>query len=245
MALVREPSPRGYHATVSGRLEVVFLDIGGVMYDDAVYRQALLDALRELGASMSDDAFTAAYEDRRRAQRGSFKRILAERFLGPGADLAAVEAAASRRWNYPATALEPDVLPCLELLAARYRLGLIANQPSTVREALARDGLAPFFSVWAVSEDLRMEKPNPRLFAHAIDAAEVPANACAMVGDRLDYDIRPARSVGMRTVWVLRGEAPDEPTSQQLAEADAAIRTLDELPGVLFGLEESEPRTGG
>ena len=33
-----------------------------------------------------------------------------------------------------------------------------------------------------------------------------------MVGDRLDYDVRPARRVGMRAIWMLRGEAPDEPT---------------------------------
>jgi putative hydrolase of the HAD superfamily len=54
-----------------------------------------------------------------------------------------------------------------------------------------------------------------------------------MVGDRLDYDVRPARRAGMHTVWVLRGEAPDEPTPEQLAEAELSIRGLDELPGVL------------
>jgi hypothetical protein len=37
----------------------------------------------------------------------------------------------------------------------------------------------------------------------------------------------------MRTVWMLRGEAPDEPTLEQLAEPDAAVRGLAELPGTL------------
>ena len=41
----------------------------------------------------------------------------------------------------------------------------------------------------------------------------------------------------MRAVWVLRGEAPDDPTPGQLAEADAAIRGLDELPAALKALE--------
>ena len=58
-----------------------------------------------------------------------------------------------------------------------------------------------------------------------------------MVGDRLDYDMRPAKAAGMRAVWVLRGEAPDDPTPEQLAEADAAIRGLDELPAALERLE--------
>jgi FMN phosphatase YigB (HAD superfamily) len=37
----------------------------------------------------------------------------------------------------------------------------------------------------------------------------------------------------MHAVWVLRGEAPDEPSPEQLAEADAAVRRLDELPDAL------------
>jgi putative hydrolase of the HAD superfamily len=37
----------------------------------------------------------------------------------------------------------------------------------------------------------------------------------------------------MRTVWVLRGEAPDEPTEAQLAEPDAAVQELTEVPDVL------------
>ncbi len=40
----------------------------------------------------------------------------------------------------------------------------------------------------------------------------------------------------MSTVWVLRGEAPMEPTPEQLAEADAAVRSLAELPAALAWL---------
>jgi len=54
-----------------------------------------------------------------------------------------------------------------------------------------------------------------------------------MVGDRLDNDIEAARSHGMWGVWLLRGEAPDEPSTEQLARVDVAIRSLEELPGAL------------
>ena len=63
--------------------------------------------------------------------------------------------------------------------------------------------------------------------------AGVPGERAAMVGDRLDYDVRPAKAVGMYTVWVLRGEAPDDPTAEQLAEPSASVRTLIELPAAL------------
>ena len=56
------------------------------------------------------------------------------------------------------------------------------------------------------------------------------------VGNRLDTDIRPARAIGMRTVWMLRGEAPPAPTADQLDEPDAVITTLTGLPAVLARL---------
>jgi HAD superfamily hydrolase (TIGR01549 family) len=214
-------------------IEVVFLDIGGVLYRDDGYRDALRRALRELGGTFTDEAFAAEYDACRRAQSGSFRERLSRTFLGPDADVEEVERHAERWWRYSARDLEPDALPALRLLHGRYRLGIIANQPSAVREAMARDGLDAFFDVWAVSADVGYDKPDPRLFGHAVSEAGVDPRRAAMVGDRLDYDVRPAREAGMFAVWALRGEAPDEPTAGQLAECDVAIRGLDELPGVL------------
>jgi FMN phosphatase YigB (HAD superfamily) len=124
-------------------------------------------------------------------------------------------------------------VPCLEKLRGGYRLGVIANQPGEVRSAMRRDGLDPFFEVWGVSDELGVGKPDPALFELSVVAAGVAPGASVMVGDRLDYDMRPAALVGMRTVWMLRGEAPDEPTPDQLAETDGAIRSLSELPAEL------------
>ena len=98
---------------------------------------------------------------------------------------------------------------------------------------MKRDGLDGYFEVWGVSDDVGIEKPDPRLFSHVLYVAGVAPPRAAMVGDRLDYDVRPARTAGMHAIWVLRGEAPDEPTSEQLSEADASVRSLDELPAAL------------
>src|SRR5581483_10275082 len=220
-------------ACVRERLEMVFLDVGGVLYRDDGYRLAIRRALRELGAAFADEDYDAEYEACRRAQDGSFRTRLAARFLGPGADLRELELRARRWWRYEPSDLEPDAVPALENLAARYRLGLIANQPSAVREALARDGLEPFFEFLGVSEDLGIDKPDPRIFEHALRRTGVRADRAAMVGDRLDYDVRPARAVGMRAVWVLRGEAPADPRPDQLEEADAVVRSLEELSAAL------------
>jgi putative hydrolase of the HAD superfamily len=84
-----------------------------------------------------------------------------------------------------------------------------------------------------VSDDLGLHKPDPALFARTLEIAGVVPARTVMVGDRLDYDMIPAKATGMRTVWVLRGEAPDDPTPAQLSLPDAAIEDLTELAGVL------------
>src|SRR3954463_13405793 len=120
-------------------IDMVFLDIGGVMYSDRRYRGSLRKALRELGARFSDEEFDAEYLACRRDQAGSFRRRLTERFLGDVSRSTDVERAASKHWRSQPEALSPDVKPALEELAGRYRLGVLANQPSVVRSALERD----------------------------------------------------------------------------------------------------------
>jgi HAD superfamily hydrolase (TIGR01549 family) len=218
---------------MGGGIDIVFLDIGGVLYDDTIYARAWERALREAGAAFDDAAFDAEYARARADQRGSFRRRLTDRFLGVDADVERVERIAARYWSYPPTAVHDDVRPTLELLRGRYRLGIVANQPSEVRSAMHRDGLETFFEIWAVSDDLGVRKPDPRLFEMALEVARSEPDQAVMVGDRLDYDVRPAKAAGMRAVWMLRGEAPDEPTAEQLAEADGAVPSMVELPQLL------------
>jgi putative hydrolase of the HAD superfamily len=220
-----------------GTIDVVFVDIGGVLYDDRVYAEAWRRALREAGAVFTDAEFDLEYAACRAAQNASFRRRLATRFLGAGVLLADLEVRAARSWDYPPDALHGDVVGALERLRdAGYRLGVIANQPSQVRAAMARDGLVPFFEVWAVSDDLGLQKPDPALFRHAIGTAGVAPERSLMAGDRLDYDIVPAKAAGMRTVWVLRGEAPDEPTAEQRGVPDAVVADLAGLPDAVDAL---------
>jgi putative hydrolase of the HAD superfamily len=222
---------------VPGSIDFVFLDIGGVLYDDRVYAEAWRRALREAGAVFDDVSFDAEYAAARADQDGSFRRRLATRFKGPDADIDALERLAARHWQYPPGGLLPDAIPCLDALRdAGYRLGVIANQPTSVRSAMERDGLVPYFEVWGVSEDLGLQKPDPALFVHALRTAGVAPERSVMVGDRLDYDVRPAKAAGMRAIWLLRGEAPDEPTEEQLATPDRAIRDLSELPAAVAEL---------
>jgi HAD superfamily hydrolase (TIGR01549 family) len=220
---------------VSSHLDVVFLDVGGPLYRDGPYYRALLDAIREERPDADPDAFWAEFEACRADQRGPFTRRLVDLFL-PDDRHDAVVARGRELWEYPPDALQPDVRSALPVLASSYRLGILANQRAWIREAMARDGIDRYFEIWAVSEEIGVEKPDPAIFEYALSRAGATAERCVMVGDRLDNDIVPARRQGMKGIWLLRGEAPDEPTAEQLSRADAAARSLDDLHRTLDGL---------
>ncbi|MQA08559.1 MAG: HAD hydrolase-like protein [Pseudonocardiaceae bacterium] len=220
-------------ANEGARVDLVLLDVGGPIYDDVHYFAALRRATEELAPDRFDRAeFTAVYDAHRQRQGGSLRTAITERFLRPR-DRQWLSDLASKYWEYPPSALYPDVLPALREIAPRYRIAVVANQRAVVTDALRRDGVADFVDVWAISELVGAEKPDPAIFRHALAEARVAPENAVHVGNRLDTDVRGAQRVGLRTVWVLRGEAPPEPTTAQLAEPDVAVRTLAELPSAL------------
>ncbi|WIE65687.1 HAD family hydrolase [Curtobacterium sp. MCLR17_036] len=102
------------------------------------------------------------------------------------------------------TELYPDALPCLQALRdAGWIVGIAGNQPTGVEERLRDVGLAADFT--ASSAAWGVAKPDRRFFERVVDASGLDARALLYVGDRLDNDVLPARSVGMRTAFLRRG----------------------------------------
>lgn len=114
----------------------------------------------------------------------------------------AVEA---RHGGFRAVDLYPDALPALVALRARgLRIAVIANQPSIRHAQLLALGVTP--DVMAMSEELRVAKPDPAFFARSLELMGDPEpGEVAYVGDRPDNDVVPAAAAGMRAVWIRRG----------------------------------------
>jgi putative hydrolase of the HAD superfamily len=224
-------------------LKAVFCDVGGPIYDDENFVVAVLAALDELraedGVGPTDRTrFRAVYDAGRAAQGGSLRRTLATEFLGSGERRDELHERTRAHWSHPAGTMYADVLPFLSSLPDDVKVGILANQEENVVRALERDGVAPFIDVWGVSALVGFEKPSPKLFRWALAQAGALPHEAVHIGNRLDTDVRPAKELGLATVWVMRGEAPDSPTPSQLAEPDLAVRTLEGLARMLPGILE-------
>ena len=220
-------------------LRAVFLDVGGPVYDDENFVRAVLAALDEIrddqGREPVDRAdFRRIYDRVRAAQSGSLRTALAESLLGDRSLRGELHERTRTHWVHPAGTMYDDVLPFLEAVHGHLVVGIVANQERAVIDALKRDGVGEFVDVWGISAVVGHEKPSPEFFSWALAEAGVEPFETVHVGNRLDTDVRPAARLGLATVWVLRGEAPDDPTREQLAEPDLAVPDLRGLADALL-----------
>ncbi len=83
------------------------------------------------------------------------------------------------------------------------------------------------------------QKPDPRLFLRACDDLGVEATECAMLGDRIDNDIAPAKRPGMRTALLRTGPHISQLPRSWEEIPDAEIHSVDELRQTLLGYLDS------
>jgi putative hydrolase of the HAD superfamily len=217
-------------------IDWVFLDVGGIIFSDAAYFAALFESIAEAAPKITRAAYDARLRSLRADQREPFTDALLDAFVPDAARHPGLRAEADARWaehGHHPDELYPEVPAVLRTLASRYKIAFITNHFSWVRDRAHEAGFAGLVSAWAISAEVGAEKPDAALFRSALDQAGTRPDRVAMVGDRLDRDIAPAKALGMRTVWVLRNEAPDHPTPEQLAVPDATAHTLDEVPAIL------------
>lgn len=118
----------------------------------------------------------------------------------------------------------PDHVEFLHRLAGTHRLGIVSNicaPPSAVEDRLREAGLDGVFTHTTFSSAARNIKPSVAIFRRAL--AAFPADSRVLfVGDSLERDIRPARSLGLGTAWIAAAglAAP---------EADVVIASLPDL----------------
>ena len=203
-------------------MKVIFFDVGYTLVnEDAVWErrcreQAQTDEAKKLG--LTADVIYHEIEIATLARKPQFRTVI---------DKFGFKEVAPYRTELETMYEEAPAV--IKALAQKYELGIIANQLDGLKERLEAFGLLQYFKYIISSWDVQVMKPDIRIFEYALDKANCkPPEAC-MIGDRLDNDILPAKSLGMETVWIKQGfgalQKPESPTE----EADYTIEGLPEL----------------
>jgi HAD superfamily hydrolase (TIGR01662 family) len=124
----------------------------------------------------------------------------------------------------------PDAIPCLvELRRRGYRVGVAGNQPQSCEQFLRDAGLE--VDCIGSSAGWGVRKPSPEFFTRVAAEAGSDPGEIAYVGDRVDFDVVPARAAGMVAVHIRRG--PWGYLQDGREQADIRIDSLEELPEAL------------
>ena len=97
----------------------------------------------------------------------------------------------------------PDLVPALRAARARgIKVAVVSNSEGMLDELFVRLGVRDQIDVLIDSGIVGVEKPDPRIFQLALDAAGVTADETLHLGDSISTDVRGARASGIRVALI-------------------------------------------
>lgn len=124
------------------------------------------------------------------------------------------------------------------------KTAILTNGRSEVqRPKVFAFGLHTLVDFVGITGELGASKPDPAAFTLVLDNLGVRPEHALMVGDNEDFDITPAKALGMQTAWVDR-------EGRTHRDADLVVRTPAELVPLLAGpvrehAEDAQPAESG
>ncbi|HEL1618996.1 TPA: HAD family hydrolase [Streptococcus suis] len=211
-------------------IEWIFFDLGSTLLDEEAaygfYIDRCVKKLQSLAIEVSVDSYKKKMVE------------YAHRLLDPIHATWQYFAPTEPRplWTNEGVRLYPETIDVLEKLSQNYRLGIVANQSSSIREQLKAWGISSYFQLIILSEEVGLSKPDPTIFKLALQKANIPVDRVVYVGDRYDNDILPAKSLGMHTVRILTGFGKYTRENGKW-KSDWIVSSLKELPTLLGQIE--------
>ena len=200
--------------TGKSKIKWVFFDIGDVLFNEnaqhTYYFHSMLASMRKHKVDVAWDAYHQKISECVKILPATAITDAAQHFVNGVADWDAVYHDARQvyeaiRKPRPYGTLLDDFTGVLHSLKPEFNLGIVANQHHEVLDGVDNYGITPLFGVRVIDTMVGVSKPDPRIFQVALDQAGCRADEAIMVGDRPDNDIRPAKSIGLRTVRFRRG----------------------------------------
>lgn len=120
-----------------------------------------------------------------------------------------------------------------EVKALGLATGLVSNAGLTpgfvLRELLDAHGVLPYLDETIFSDEVEASKPNPAIFAHALDAFGAAPEDAVFVGDQPILDVLGPQNAGIRAIQVGALEADGITPDYRIAELDELAPLLRKL----------------
>jgi 2-haloacid dehalogenase len=213
--------------------EVLTFDCYGTLVDwETGIFGALQPVLRSHGKSLPDADLLALYgefeAEAEDAPYTSYREVLASVMNQFGDHLGFVPS--SKEIHALSSSLPnwqpwPDTIVALRKLQERYRLAVISNIDDDLFAA-TRELLQVNFAHVITAQRAECYKPGLAIFQRALEEIAIPPGQILHIGQSMYHDVRPARALGLSTVWVNR------PSPRKNV---GAVRRADGVPDLEVG----------
>lgn len=103
------------------------------------------------------------------------------------------------------TGLCTGALELMDYLKSKYRVCILSNGFGEVQYAkVQHSGLGPYIDEMILSDEVGYNKPNPLIFAYALERMACTVEEAIMIGDSWGSDIRGAARAGIDSIWYNR-----------------------------------------
>ena len=232
-------------------LKAVLFDLDDTLFDHRVCAQTALSELHQAHEPFRTQPFpdfealhASLLEDLHRrvmtgampleeARRERFRRLFSA--LAVPADEELIERTSATYRDTYRRIRQPigGAAALLQAVKARAQVGIVSNNLlEEQQDKLRQCALEPYVDALVVSEEAGVSKPDPLIFAIALERLGCRATEAVMVGDSWPADVLGARAAGIPVVWFNpRRVPPPEPDAgvpelHALEPADAALRVI-------------------
>jgi YjjG family noncanonical pyrimidine nucleotidase len=231
---------------VTKKYKSIFFDADDTLFDyPAAERAALLTCHHKFHIPLEPKIFIDAYRRHnhdvwREFERGETDQatLRVERFRRLSAELNLAEMPLDKISSFYLETLAhqsqllPGALDLVRKLAIKFPLALITNGIASVQnKRFAASPISTYFRSIVISEEVGIAKPDPRIFAPALQKIGVEVADVLYIGDSVTSDMAAARNAGMDFCWVNPKGIP-VPAGYAPVFIIAAIKDLLECRGL-------------
>lgn len=197
-------------------IEWLFFDIGSTLIDEHIaYEHRFRDIAR-----MANCEFQNVYEQALNLYKKNKKGDL---------EVAKKLGVTIPKWHSEDEILYEEVPKCLEILSAKYKIGIIANQSLGTEERLEKHKILQYIDLVISSAEEGVAKPDRRIFEIALERSKCKPSNAVMIGDRIDNDIIPAKLLRMNTIWVKQGFGQYWNIKSREENPDCTVNSINEI----------------
>lgn len=198
------------------KIEWLFFDVGSTLVDEHIAYEHRMREIADCAKTTYETVLHGALEFYKQNRKGDLEIAKAL-----GVELT--------KWHTEDEILYKDTPACLKLLSSKYKIGIIANQPPGTKFRLEQYNILQYIDLVIASAEEGVSKPDKRIFQIALERSGCKPEQAIMIGDRIDNDIVPAKSLGMHTIWVKQGFGQYWNIQEVSERADCAIGSIIEL----------------